>query len=1024
MVAELAQWPKHIKVKQLALRLRGPAQAYYQTCSETKKHDYTALVQAMSKRFIPVRIQALECSTFHERKQGKKESVDTYAQELQWLFQRAYPSAVRGNADAQEMGQAVLSSQFVGGLVPEIKRKIAYLEGATFSELWQKARFEEVCLRDLESTSGFPRKPYGMADRYRMENPLPRPNWNPNPGIVARPIPNSGLAGQPSRKEVLCFKCHQPGHIARNCRHGRLFGQGLSRTREPEALGRPPTTKTAAVTPANKGTQLAEEASEEPLTWLYGAQPAQEVENFPEPGSDSGQPPRLGSTPKLPVTIEGIEVEALVDTGCPTTVISKALCRKILDQQEEQDCHSTLETHRHRMARNLQLRKPSLQLQAYCGTQLLIGAEITLHLQTGDCQTKGVALVQEDTPVELLLGTNLMPQLGVQVLDSKGHSLLCLESTQEKILPSTEHLGSANVTDSLQPLPTEESNSSASLEHPLNPTKPEHSRKVPASCQLVSGSRRAPANPKAEGHLRAVVRLVRASKLPARSGKLLQAKARPVKSAYPQIFEPKRCLHDNTVDIASSILSPSSKGRLLLPVFNFAEAPTWLKRGQILGWIQPVNVMEIEQSPSITHATSPNNDTMEASFVEATKEQPNSGSNFECEQEVNNPETIQSQPATESPTPIIKAVITSDNPRDAHSHGHGHGRLEKLKADLQLDKAAISPEQVVTLETFLLDNADVFALDSSELGRTQVLQHSIDIGDHSPIYQPARRIPFALRNVVDDMVKDMMDEEIIQYSHSPWASPVVLVKKKDGSMRFCVDYRRLNSITKRDVHPLRRIDDTLDALAGAQYFTTLDLASGYWQVAMSPADKEKTAFVTHSGLYEFSVMPFGLCNAPATFQRLMERVLEGLARKQCLVYLDDTLVVSSTWEEHLQNLHLVFERLRKAGLCLKPKKCSFAQREVTYLGHVISKSGISVDSSKVEKIQNYPIPKSLKTLRQFLGIASYYRRFTPQFSKIAEPLYALIRKNTPFVWTSACEKAFERLKELLTSPPNTCIPKL
>ena len=142
-----------------------------------------------------------------------------------------------------------------------------------------------------------------------MENPLPRPNWNPNPGIAARPIPNSGLAGQPSRKEVLCFKCHQPGHIARNCRHGRLFGQGLSRTREPEALGRPPTTKTAAVTPDNKGTQLAEEASEEPLTWLYGAQPAQGVENFPGPGSDSGQPPRLGSTPKLPVTIEGIEVQ-------------------------------------------------------------------------------------------------------------------------------------------------------------------------------------------------------------------------------------------------------------------------------------------------------------------------------------------------------------------------------------------------------------------------------------------------------------------------------------------------------------------------------------------------------------------------------------------------------------------------------------------------------------------------------------------------------------------------------------------
>ena len=153
MVAELAEWPEHIKLKHLALRFRGPAQAYFQTCSDEQKHDYRALVQAMSKRFTPVRIQALECSAFHERKQGRKESVDTYAQELQRLFQRAYPSAVRGNTDAQEMGQAVLSSQFVGGLVPEIKRKIAYLEGATFSELWQKARFEEVRQRDLDGTS-------------------------------------------------------------------------------------------------------------------------------------------------------------------------------------------------------------------------------------------------------------------------------------------------------------------------------------------------------------------------------------------------------------------------------------------------------------------------------------------------------------------------------------------------------------------------------------------------------------------------------------------------------------------------------------------------------------------------------------------------------------------------------------------------------------------------------------------------------------------------------------------------------
>ena len=349
-------------------------------------------------------------------------------------------------------------------------------------------------------------------------------------------------------------------------------------------------------------------------------------------------------------------------------------------------------------------------------------------------------------------------------------------------------------------------------------------------------------------------------------------------------------------------------------------------------------------------------------------------------------------------------------------------RTEKLTAAFQLDRAAISPEQQSTLENLLLSHANIFALDNSELGCTGVVKHRIDTGESPPIYQSARRIPFALRGLVDDMVEDMLAQDIIQPSHSPWASPVVLVKKKDGSMRFCVDYRRLNSVTKRDVHPLPRIDDTLDVLSGARYFTTLDLASGYWQVAMDPNDREKTAFITHSGLFEFSVMPFGLCNAPATFQRLMETVLEGLARKQCFVYLDDILVISSTWEEHLQNLELVIERLKKAGLRLKPKKCAFARREVTYLGHVISEAGISVDPTKIDKIQSYPIPMGLKPLRQFLGIASYYRRFTPQFSKIAEPLYALTRKNTPFVWTSSCQAAFEKLKELLITRPILAFP--
>ena len=224
------------------------------------------------------------------------------------------------------------------------------------------------------------------------------------------------------------------------------------------------------------------------------------------------------------------------------------------------------------------------------------------------------------------------------------------------------------------------------------------------------------------------------------------------------------------------------------------------------------------------------------------------------------------------------------------------GRTRRLLEQLELESQHLTSTQKTQLVTLLQSFTDVFALDSSELGATSVTQHSIDTGGHPPIRQPMRRMPFTLRPKVDQLVQEMLIQGVIQPSSSPWASPMVLVRKKDGTMRFCVDYRRLNSATKLDEFPLPRIDDTLDVLAGSKYFTTLDLASGYWQVAMHPADIEKTAFVTYGGLYEFRRMPFGLVNAPATFQRLMELVLSGLARKCCLVYLDDVLVVGSTLE--------------------------------------------------------------------------------------------------------------------------------
>ena len=318
--------------------------------------------------------------------------------------------------------------------------------------------------------------------------------------------------------------------------------------------------------------------------------------------------------------------------------------------------------------------------------------------------------------------------------------------------------------------------------------------------------------------------------------------------------------------------------------------------------------------------------------------------------------------------------------------------------------------------------SDIFALDATELGCTNLVTHFIDTGNSPPIRQPARHVPFALHSKMEQLVEDMLDQGVIQHSSSLWASPVVLVKKKDESHRFCVDYRQLNSVTKMDVFPLPRVDDTLDMLSQTQFFSTLDLAAGYWQVRMDRASQEKTAFNTHSGHYEFCVMPFGLCNGPATFQRLMESVLVGLLRKCCMVYLDDVLIIGKNFAEHLTNMRKVFDRFRLANLKLKPTKCSLAGTEVTYLGYMISRTGISADPQKVEAVQNFPPPDDLTSLRSFLGLASYYCRFVPGFSIIAGPLYLLLQKSTNFLWGQTQQESFDHLKQLLTCAPVLAFP--
>ena len=307
-------------------------------------------------------------------------------------------------------------------------------------------------------------------------------------------------------------------------------------------------------------------------------------------------------------------------------------------------------------------------------------------------------------------------------------------------------------------------------------------------------------------------------------------------------------------------------------------------------------------------------------------------------------------------------------------------------------------------------------------GRSKSVQHELETNNARPVRCGPRRLAPAGLRKEQDCVKEMLSGGQIEPSDSPWASPVVLGTKKDGSTRFCVDYRQLNSLTVKDAYPLPRIDDSLRLLGNQQWFSTMDLASGYWQEAMSMDAQRKAAFVTNEGLFQFRVMPFGLCNAPATFERLMDRVLCGMRWSRCLVYLDDVISFGRSVPEAIWRLEEVLARLSDFGLQLKAKKCTFMQTEVGFLGHIVGRSGLACDPNKLSAVRDWHEPTKLKGVRQFIGCVGYYRRFVKDFAKLADPLVSLTRKGVPFVWGSDQQNSFDSLKACLLCAPILWFP--
>ena len=463
------------------------------------------------------------------------------------------------------------------------------------------------------------------------------------------------------------------------------------------------------------------------------------------------------------------------------------------------------------------------------------------------------------------------------------------------------------------------------------------------------------------------------------------------------------------VHVSDSLHNEKRHGIYHICIRNQSDQPFYLKRGEIVGNIEPLSN---ETGASIL--------TIEEALQEASAAQ-------------NDPQRIQKH--LFKLANFMKQKTTDLKPQKIYPirPRRKKGRINKVKEAQSTDKETKAPTNINVpaqyldqIQQLISKFPDVFAERVSQLGSTSLVQHYIDTGDSPPKASRAYQANPQKNKEINDIVQELLDCGHVSPSMSPWASPVLLVPKKCGGLRFCIDYRKLNAVTKKDAFPLPRISSILDRMNGKKFFSSLDLFSGFWQIKLDPRTKEKTAFILNDppALYEWDVLSMGLANSPATFQRLMLQVLKPVLGKSAYCYLDDILVFSDTLEDHLQHITEVFELLRKAGLKLKLKKCEFLKNSVAYLGHIITPEGLLPDPAKIEKIANFPTPKSIQEVQCFLGISNYYRSFIKDYGKIALPLTTKLKKENAknFFWTKEDQEAFEHLRTCLVSSPILSFP--
>ena len=504
------------------------------------------------------------------------------------------------------------------------------------------------------------------------------------------------------------------------------------------------------------------------------------------------------------------------------------------------------------------------------------------------------------------------------------------------------------------------------------------------------------------------------------------------------------------ITVNNTYVQPTKSGRITVCLQNTNDHNVWIRQPLYAGDLWDVDKEDWEYEPVLVKDAETNNITVKFQQVppEHLREEifSQAAEMFGPDKTDKDEETEPKEKEKESDSQTTPKESADQEPpkfgpRPDTSSADFDFKMELdcLPFTINIGEAPLSREQQSCFIDLIYDYKEVFSLYDGDLGFCDTLKHSIPTTTDKPVYLPHRQIPVQLQQEVRKCLESWLKQGIIQPSKSPYASQVVIVCKKSGEIRLCVDFRKLNAISIRDSFPLPRIEEALQAVQAAVWFTSFDLAQGYLQMAMEEADIPKTAFrAGSSGLFEFTRMPFGLTNAGASFCRLMEMVIGDQQFVTLLFYLDDICIFANSADQMLDRIELVFSRLQQYQLKIKPKKSFFFQTEVSFLGHVLSAKGISPNPEKVDKVWDWPVPKTSKEVHSFISLASYYCRFIPNFAKWSKPLNALIvppahqakvrrgemKKSelTEFVWSKECQEGFDALKHALTTAPVLAYP--